>query len=446
MIAKFYYLTEELKENFSTKLLNETVKCFTDELMVKDLLIDDKKSKVSLNGLPIEFYNEIGKEFVLDLEEFPQQYFLFWESILGFFQPKTLTLFLEISKKISNNSDASDYINGIIESDNGKPEIALFYFNRIDDFASCYFIGLCYLELENYENAIRNLVLFLNDFEELQIKVLETSKIDFSENSHYIVTIWNVYNNLGYLYNRISDFDNAKLYYEKSLMLVNIEKNYEINFNQKLEVDDFTIFVNNYLWTLEKTGNYKKCIEILDFVITKCPNDIFYKNQRAKFIEKTEKHAFANEIISNLFKVKKPFNINSFQETKLISKEKILEDMIVEQIKYGFKVFGKQLEIYQDDEIFGRQYYIQSVNGILDLLLIDKTNDILYVVELKRNEAGIEVVEQIENYIKGLTSQLKREVRGIISLHKPDKNLIDLIKVKPNIELYTYEFQFKNVE
>jgi hypothetical protein len=108
-----------------------------------------------------------------------------------------------------------------------------------------------------------------------------------------------------------------------------LKKNYEINFNQKLEVDDFTIFVNNYLWTLEKTGNYKKCIEILDFVITKCPNDIFYKNQRAKFIEKTEKHAFANEIISNLFKVKKPFNINSFQETKLISKEKILEDMIM---------------------------------------------------------------------------------------------------------------------
>jgi len=126
--------------------------------------------------------------------------------------------------------------------------------------------------------------------------------------------------------------------------------------------------------------------------------------------------------------------------------EKILEDMIVEQIKYGFNVFGKKLEIYQDKEIFGRQYYIQNVNGILDLLLIDKSNDTLYVVELKRNEAGIEVVEQIESYIKGLTSQLKREVKGIISLHKPDKNLVELIKTKPNIELYTYEFQFKNVE
>ena len=80
------------------------------------------------------------------------------------------------------------------------------------------------------------------------------------------------------------------------------------------------------------------------------------------------------------------------------------------------------------------------------MLLIDKSNDTLYVVELKRNEAGIEVVEQIESYIKGLTSQLKREVKGIISLHKPDKNLVELIKTKPNIELYTYEFQFKNVE
>ena len=446
MITKFYYLTEELKEKFSPKLLDETVKCFTDEIIVEDLLIDDDKSKESLNNLPIEFYNEIAKEFVLDLEDFPQQYFLFWESILGFFEPKTFSLFLEISKTISDNSDASDYINGIIEFDNGKPEIALYYFNRIDDFASCYFIGLCYLELENYENAIKNLLLFINHFQELRDKVLKSSQIDFSENIHYRVTILNVYNNLGFLYNRISDFGNAKLFYEKSLQLVNIEDNYKTNFNEDIEIDNFTIFVNNYLWTLEKTNNFSKCIEILDFVISKLPNDLFYKNQRAKFIEKTEKHSFANEVINNLFKVKKPFNINSFQETKLISKEKILEDMIVEQIKYGFKVFGKQLEIYQDEEIFGRQYYIQSVNGILDLLLIDKTNDILYVVELKRNEAGIEVVEQIENYIKGLTSQLKREVKGIISLHKPDKNLIELIKTKPNIELYTYEFQFKNVE
>jgi len=446
MISKFYYLFDELKENFSEKLLKEAVNCLTDELIVQDLLIDEKKSKEVLNGQAKEFYFEIAKEFVLDLEEFPQQYFLFWESILGYFEPNTLALFLEISNTVSDNSDASDYINGIIESDNGKPEIALFYFNRIDDFASCYFIGLCYLELENYENAIKNYILFLNHFVELRDKILETSKIDISENVHYMVTIWNVYNNLGYLYNRISDFENAKLYYEKSLELVNIETNYETNFNQELEIDNFTIFVNNYLWTLEKTGNFKKCIEILDFVISKCPNDLFYKTQKTKFIEKTEKHSFANEIISNLFKVKKPFNINSFQETKLISKEKILEDMIVEQIKYGFNVFGKKLEIYQDNEIFGRQYYIQSVNGILDLLLIDKTNDILYIVELKRNEAGIEVVEQIENYIVGLTSQLKREVKGIISLHKPDKNLIELIKTKPNIELYTYEFQFKNVE
>ena len=97
--------------------------------------------------------------------------------------------------------------------------------------------------------------------------------------------------------------------------------------------------------------------------------NIFYKKQKARFEEKVNNSTFADEIINNLFKVKKPFNLDSFQETKLISKEKILEDMIVEQIKYGFNVFGKKLEIYQDKEIFGRQYYIQNVNGILDLFI-----------------------------------------------------------------------------
>ena len=247
MIAKFYYLLEELKENFTDELLKESVKCFTDELIVEDLLSNENKSKEVLNGQSIEFYTEIAKEFVLDLEEFPQQYFLFWESILGFFHPKTLTLFLEISNTISNNSDASDYINGFIESDNGKPEIALFYFNRIDDFASCYFIGLCYLELENYENAIKNYILFLNHFVELRNKILETSEIDLSESVHYTLTISYVYKDLGYLYNRISDFENAKLFYEKSLELVNLEINYESNYNPEHEIDNFTIFVNNYL-------------------------------------------------------------------------------------------------------------------------------------------------------------------------------------------------------
>ena len=118
--------------------------------------------------------------------------------------------------------------------------------------------------------------------------------------------------------------------------------------------------------------------------------------------------------------------------------------MLVEQIKYGFEVFGKKLEIYQDEEIFGKQYRIPEINGILDLLLIDKQNNQLYVVELKRNETGIEVVSQIENYMFALSKQLDRKLKGIICLHKSNNRLTELVRTKSDIELFTYNFEFKN--
>lgn len=445
MNAKIYYLLQELKDNFSEKLLEETHECLRNE--IQNFNDNSEKSKELLNGQSKEFYYKIASDFIIDIQDFPLMYFLSWQDKFDHFSKNTMKLFFELCLSIDDNSDATDYINGIIELENCRPEIALFHFNRIDSLISCYFIGLCYLELENYENAIKNNVLFFECLEDCISKFLEKG-MDLRENSTYKVLKWSLHNDLGYLYNRISEFEKAKNEYQKSLEICDLEDNFEVNFESSKDddIDEFTIFVNNYLLALEKTREYSECINLLNFIITKFPNDIFYKNQIVKFVEKQNNSTFVDDIINNLLKVKKPFNLNSFQETKLISKEKILEDMIVEQIKYGFKVFGKQLEIYQDDEIFGRQYYIQSVNGILDLLLIDKSNNILYVVELKRNEAGIEVVEQIENYIEGLTSQLKREVKGIISLHKPDKYLIELIKTKSNIELYTYEFQFKNVE
>ncbi len=445
MNAKIYYLLQELKDNFSEKLLNETHDCLKNEKYNFEENLE--KSKELLNGQSKEFYNKIACDFVIDLEDFPEMFFLNWQSIFSSLSKETMDYFYELSLLIDDNSDATDYINGIIELEKGKVEIALFHFNRIDHYLACYFIGLCYAELGNNENAILNYTQFLETFEEFILSI-SNDEVNFIDDADYKITKWNVLNELGYLYNRINEFEKAKTEYRKSLAILNLEDNYTVNHitEENDIVDNFTIFANNYLLALEKTGEYSECVKLLEFIISKFPHDIFYKNQKKKFEGKINNSTFADEIINNFFKVKKPFNLNSFQETKLISKEKILEDMIVEQIKYGYEVFGKKLEIYQNNEIFGRQYYIQGVNGILDLLLIDKEKDVLYVVELKRNEAGIEVVEQIESYIEGLTSQLKREVKGIISLHKPDKNLIELVKTKQNIELYTYEFQFKNVE
>ena len=117
-------------------------------------------------------------------------------------------------------------------------------------------------------------------------------------------------------------------------------------------LDDFQTFANNYLFALEKNGNFKTALNILDFVLDKYPSSVYFQKLKLEFFSKQENTKNTDDIIQRLFKPKKPFEISNFQSVKLLSKEKSLEDMIVEQIKYGIKVFGKELEIYQDDFLY----------------------------------------------------------------------------------------------
>lgn len=443
MTNKILFLLEELKENFTDQLFNDTLKCFREEISISNLYLDIELSKNVLNGQSEKFYNELAFDFVEDLNEFTEMYFLLWEPLLYFFNSKTKNYFLETALELSHNTDATDYINGIIELENESPDIALFHFNRIEDYVASYFIAICYLELENFENSIKQNEKFLKNLN----KILENkSEINLENNEGILILKWNIFNDIAFAYNRISEFQNALKNYDKSLDLFSLEENYKINHTFKIDgnLDEFTVFANNYLLSLEQTRNYSKCIEVVIFLIDKYPNDYYYKSKLEKLKTLSESQKETNFIFDQIFKSKKPFNINSFEATKLISKEKILEDMIVEQIKYGFEVFGKKLEIYQDEEIFGRQYRIQEINGILDLLLIDRQENQLYVVELKRNEAGIEVVSQIENYMIALSKQLDRKLKGIICLHKSNNQLTELVKTKNDIELFTYNFEFKN--
>src|SRR5690606_20177989 len=103
--------------------------------------------------------------------------------------------------------------------------------------------------------------------------------------------------------------------------------------------------------------------------------------------------------------------------------------------------FNRPFEVY-NDKFYGRQYFIQDGYGILDLLLVEKSTDTLYLVELKRDQAGLEVVTQTERYIEGLTKELDREVKGIICLHRPNAEITQALYDKPHIELFTYQFDF----
>ncbi len=449
MKNKLVILLEELKNNYSDKILNETLETLKD-INHNDFDEICKNEPSLFNNQDERFYDALAIQFVEDLNNYTLTYFYFWEYLMEVvFDEKTREYIYDLALKIDVNGDTTNYINGFIHLRNDNPEIALFYFNKIDFYVASYFIGWCYLLVGNYENSIKNNLFFLKKLKEVN-KIKSTKDyVSFSGDVGILPIFWNVLNDLGYCYNRIQEYDNAIKYYQESLDIFNLSEVYEIYNpveNNNGFANEFIVFVNNYLFALEKNQNYSECIEVLNFVIEKMPEEYYYKNQLSQFKEKLKNHSFADEVLKQLLKPKRSVNIGSFEQTKLISKEKNLEDMILEQIKHGFKVFNKNLEIYQDENIFGRQYYISSVNGFLDLLLIDKKTDVVYVVELKRNKAGIEVVKQTEKYIYGIKHEIDNEVKGIICLHKPKPELIELVNQKENIELYTYNFEFTKIE
>ncbi|MDM1551637.1 endonuclease NucS domain-containing protein [Empedobacter falsenii] len=439
---KLITMLEELKTNFSEQLFRDTIEEI-ESINGNEISKNLKEFSEAINGQKDQLYDELAYKFKEDFELNAMLYLMIWEEFLSSFNQTSLDYFYESCKAIDPNTDFTDFINGLIELNQNNHEHALLHFNRMEEEIAYYFLGLCYFELENDENATKQNLLFLEYLNDIISNLNEEKKSLLN----FDLILWNVYNDLAYSYIKLYEFEEALLYFEKSIQLFDIKSNYKFRSNIKFEngLDDFQIFVNNYLFSLEKTGNFKKALEVLDFVLDKYPFSNYYQKLKEDFATKNVNNNSSEEIIQRLFKPKKPFEISNFQSVKLLSKEKSLEDMIVEQIKYGFNVFGKELEIYQDDSIYGRQYRIPFINGILDLLLIEKSTNQLYLVELKRNEAGIEVVDQIENYITALSSQLEREIKGIICLHQPNQDLIELVKSKENIDLFTYNFEFNKL-
>ncbi|MFV0180322.1 endonuclease NucS [Empedobacter falsenii] len=441
-MKKLITMLEELKSNFSDQLFRDTLEEINN-IQQNSISQNFEEFRKAINGQVDQFYDEIAYIFKEDFELNPLLYLIAWEELLSSFEQRTLDYFFESCKSIDYNTDFTDMINGLIEFNRDNLDVAILHFNRIEHEIVHYFLGLCYFELENDENAIKQNKLFLNYLNDIIPLLNQEEMTDGSFNLLY----WNIYIDLAYSYIITQEYQNALECFSHVLKIFSLEQNYSISSQIVYEngVNDFEIFINNYLVVLEKTRNYRKAVEVLEFVLSKLKSNHYYRKLKEDFIQKIEKNKDSEDILQKLFKPKKPFEISQFHSLKLLSKEKSLEDMIVEQIKYGINVFGKELEIYQDDFIYGRQYRIPEINGILDLLLIEKSTNQLYVVELKRNEAGVEVVQQIENYITALSTQLNRNIKGIICLHQPNQALIDLVKTKDMIELFTYSFEFNQL-
>lgn len=447
-LTAFYRASEAIKKNFTDKGLDRLIEAFSNVYM-EDLFKDRVKAKTAIADLPMGFYDNIAESFAHNLNSFPE-FWLMHDMRLHFLFSDDMSSYI-INKIFENASGTeAEYVyKGYLAYEDESYDLAMVYFNHVDHYLGNFYQGLCYIELQSPANATKNLKLFLSGLNNFY-STCEIPKEEFDPllNPSLNMFRWDAYRELLFLYNETRQYDLAIQAFEEAIKIHSLETVF--NFLKPArggqnELTEFDSFVNNYLFALEKSGAYQKQVEFLENALDFLIDKSLYTKQLIEVKARIERHRTADDILKKVVRVRRPFNIEAFTKTQAIAREKVLEDMILEQIKYGFEVFGKKLELHQDGTIYGRQYYVRGANGFLDLLLIDKEADELFVVELKRGLAGVEVIEQIEKYMEALSIEMNKPMKGIICLHQANPELTKLVKSKKDIELFTYHFDFKRL-
>lgn len=170
----------------------------------------------------------------------------------------TNTAFSQSSKsyfQIANDYfDAGDYNNAVIYYEKNLPNDQKNYgLNHIYIGNDYFFIGLCYLSLAKYDEAISNLKKALEVFESPNIKS-DKSIEETKENAARFAS--DTVLDIGYIYEQLGEYTNALFYYQK-----------ELSFNLKIYGENHLKTSNAYssvgLMNL-RCGNYQEAIQELN--------------------------------------------------------------------------------------------------------------------------------------------------------------------------------------
>tara|TARA_R100000501_G_C2516282_1_gene45567 strand:+ start:80 stop:493 length:414 start_codon:yes stop_codon:yes gene_type:complete len=136
MSKTFINLLSNYKKNPTEKGLKKLKDSYENELVVEELYKENSITRKAFANLPSEFIEFIANIFVEDLNEFPTMYFLSYEPLFSFFSSEVKENLFEKSLSISEGTDANDFINGFIKLSDESSDLALFYFNRIDNYVA----------------------------------------------------------------------------------------------------------------------------------------------------------------------------------------------------------------------------------------------------------------------------------------------------------------------
>lgn len=139
------------------------------------------------------------------------------------------------------------------------------------------------------------------------------------------------------------------------------------------------------------------------------------------------------------------------QEREMIEEERARMEFAMEQYleefieaNFGRIDFGRPLELYQDEEHSGRQY--PTSVGNIDLLAREKETGNFIVIELKKGRSSDQAVAQTLRYMGWVQDNLaeaQSTVKGVIIAKEADDRIKYALRVIPNVELYTYNVQFR---
>lgn len=383
---------------------------------------------------------------IKEIENYPQELKdTSWKVIDSFIKNKEsdLYVYFQALKNYDNNEDAKLHFVKVINKDKNN----WYAYYMLGDFFSQE--KLWRTSIGYYENAL-SLVQNLN--------------------TEYTEIVADIYFGLGWSYSKISNLKEEELAYKECLRiddkypyannnlgycLFRQKKFNEAIFYLKKAIENKEEEINamwNIFYVYKAIKDMRNAEKILSEIQVKKGNTKYIKEKfeeiRNKQLSVTNSNheIFKDEVINSEIGNKNKFPKNHADDKYTFTKEKFLEDMLEERMNKGFQTFGKDLKVFKKNNIYGRQFPIEK--GFIDLLAIDVKLNNLFVIELKKGKAGMEVLKQTKDYIsyiKEKVADVNQKVYGIICISEATEELKNSIKYNDDFELYEYNITFNKV-
>ncbi len=234
-------------------------------------------------------------------------------------------------------------------------------------------------------------------------------------------------NNLGCVYLRLERYDEAIKEFKRAI---------------SLGLDGPLPF-RNIVAALERQEKYDECIAFIEQNVARLGQRYEIELERLKSFSLGLERTLATAIG---WSEALPDSADEDREEQSFAK-RMLEDWLEGCIERKELLFGRRLRIYEDENGYGRQYYVAGA-GRIDVLCVDEDTRELCVLAVHNGRASeralLAIWQQIAAVRKGLAKRWQK-IRGFIICAEANETLRTSVKTIKHeaVELYEYRFMLQ---